>query len=123
MISSLQMRAMRVAMQEKLATRDVRGREFEEMTKAKWKQVAKDVPVVALGSGLGYATGKLLTEQAVKRMGGSSPKTRQFLNYAMPMASTMVSATGAYALGRQRELMRQRREKAEHMAQVSKKSK
>jgi hypothetical protein len=122
MISPLQMRAMRVAMQEKLATRDVHGREFEEMTKAKWKQMAKDLPVVALGSGLGYATGKELARQAAKHMAGTSPKTRQFLNYAMPMASTMVSATGAYALGRQRELLRQRREEAERLAQANKKS-
>jgi hypothetical protein len=65
MISPLHIKAMREAMQEKLATRALHHgtREFEEMSAPRWKQFAKDAPVIAVGSGAGYALGRLVGEQ------------------------------------------------------------
>ena len=122
MLSSLQMRSMRVAMQEKLATRTTRGRDVEEMNKARWKQTAKDLPVVALGSGLGYASGRLLGEAASKHLLKGSPQTQKMLSYAIPLTTSMLSATGAYAMGHQRALMKQRRDEADMLSKITKKS-
>ena len=36
--------------------------EIERMTRAKWRQAAKDVPVAILAGGLGYGIGRTLTE-------------------------------------------------------------
>jgi len=121
MITALQMRAMRLTLQEKVASRAVgTGRNYEEMSKSRLKQWAKDIPVVALGTGLGYAGGRALGDLASRTALGSNPQARRVLGVGLPLATTVASSIGSYALGRQSALQRQRRDEAEALDRFNK---
>ena len=98
---------------EKTASVDASGHHYEEMDDAKWKQTAKDLPLVIAGSALGYGVGKTLAEEigrrAAKEMAGGNPPL--WIRH-LPLAAQTASSIGAYAFGRSREGLRMRREAA-----------
>ena len=86
----------------------------EKMDRESWKQTAKDLPVVIVGTGLGYGVGRTVAEEVGKRVAKRAVETGKkpaWLKHA-PLASSLISSAGSYALGRSREIMRQRREEA-----------
>ncbi|RLA42233.1 MAG: hypothetical protein DRQ64_00150 [Gammaproteobacteria bacterium] len=119
MISPLQVRAMRLALTEKLATRTTAGDTAEQMSGPRWKQTAFDLPAVAVGAGLGYGAGRVLSEGVARTLLKSSPVAQQRFLKAAPYANVALSSMGAYALGRQRGIMRDRRDEAEALAQTN----
>jgi hypothetical protein len=91
-------------------SRDAQGREYDAMNREKWIQTAKDVPIVILGTGLGYGLGKTVAEEVGKRLALSGQKP-EWLKYAPP-AMAAISSLSSYALGRSRAEMQKRREQA-----------
>lgn len=102
MITAFQIAAMR-----KHATTDTSGQNYEEMNKARWIQAAKDLPLVMLGTGLGWGVGKTVADAAAPHLGAAG-KMAPYL----PGAIAMLSAGGSYMLGQQREAMKGRRDAA-----------
>ena len=92
----------------------VRKKISERLDKEGWKQTAKDMPVVMLGTGLGYGVGKTVSEEIGKRLGVSG--RRPGWTKHVPLATSIASSMGSYAMGRSREKMRQRRQ-AHHKAE------
>ena len=84
--------------------------EIERMTRAKWRQAAKDVPVAILAGGLGYGIGRTLTELIGKHVvasGGTPPWLK-----AMPAGLAIAGAAGGYFSAKSRASMKERREAA-----------
>ena len=84
--------------------------EAERMSKSKWKQTLRDVPVVVAGTGIGYALGRVgaeeLGEYAAKHTDNGKPPG--WLKH-VPAAGAMASSLGAYALGRSSAKLKERR--------------
>lgn len=86
----------------------------ESMTPKKWRQVAKDIPVAALAGGLGYGIGRTLAEVIGEKTVGHALEAggRPGWVRALPIATAVLSAGGAFAASRAREAMKERRDKA-----------
>lgn len=92
---------------------------YEKMDAAKWKQTAKDLPVVIAAQGVGWGIGKTLAdkyEQRALRSGGPAPK---WVRHAPAIAGAL-NSVGAYALGRSRAELKERREAASAAAKKAK---
>ncbi len=86
--------------------------EFETMTKKKWKQTAKDLPVAVLASGVGYGVGRVGAELIGKKLQSSGLNNPTWLK-GMPIATAALGGLGSLATARTRSILRQRREEAE----------
>jgi hypothetical protein len=94
----------------------------ETMTKEKWKQTFKDVPISILAGGLGYGIGRTLAEvigektvNKIMTESGGMPNAavRPKWVKAMPLVMAALTAGGAYAGSRLRETLKKRREERE----------
>ncbi len=92
----------------------------ERMSPAGWKQTAIDLPLVIGASGLGYGIGKTIAdsvgESAARRAVQTGVKPK-WVKHA-PLAASVLSSIGAYALGRTRAKLKERRAAAEKRAGV-----
>jgi len=88
---------------------------YEEMTKAKWIQTAKDVPVVLAGSALGYGLGRTAGEYLVPKM-FQSAEAQSKLKGALPWVAAGASGLGSYIALVQHRMLKERREAAEAQA-------
>lgn len=88
----------------------------EKMDRESWKQTAKDMPAVILGTGLGYGVGKTVAEEVGRRVnrGGVQPA---WVKHA-PLASAMASSLASYSLGRTRAGLKKRRDAAREKAKT-----
>jgi hypothetical protein len=111
---------MRQCLQEKVAARALKtDREFEDMTGPRLKQWAKDLPVIAVGTGLGYAGGRALGDVLGPKILKGSPRSRRMIQSSLPLAAAITSSVGSYALGRQSALQQQRREEADALTRTN----
>lgn len=99
----------------KISGIDTEGRRYEEMDGAKWLQTAKDLPVVVLGSALGYGIGKTFADEAGRRLAQRGGVPPEWVKY-VPIGTQIASSIGGYAYGRSRRLMAERREEASRRA-------
>ncbi len=93
---------------------------YETMSPAKWKQTAKDMPVVIGATGVGWGIGKTIADVAGEKMFAKAMRTGKkpaFLKHA-PLVTGALSGLGTYAMMRTREEMKNRREAAEKQAGV-----
>lgn len=92
-----------------------KGQPVEGMSKAKWKQTAIDLPLVIVGSGLGWGLGQtaseLFSEHAARHAWATGQKPAWIRH--LPVATGMASSLGSYALGRAHSKMKERREAAD----------
>lgn len=86
----------------------------EKMDRESWKQTAKDVPVVVASTGLGYGVGRTVAEEIGKRTAKRALETGKKPGWLkhVPLATSMASSVGSYALGRSRGQLKHRREEA-----------
>ena len=103
---------------EKLATRSADGRDHEEMSRRRFRQTLKDLPVVIGGSALGYGVGKTIGDSVAKRFVKTEAGRARVRGMA-PMAASLLTSAGAYALGQQRAIMRERRDAADAKSKTS----
>lgn len=91
----------------------------ETMTREKWKQTFKDVPISILAGGVGYGIGRTLAEVIGEKTvgkimvegGGTLNATmRPGWVKAIPFVTAALTAGGAYAGSRLREGLKKRRE-------------
>ena len=85
---------------------------YEEMSKGKWKQVLKDVPMAALGGAIGYGVGHTAVEYLIPKMLKASPALEGPLMRAIPAATAAAAGLTSYLMLRQHRLMKDRREQA-----------
>lgn len=105
---------------EKLATQAATPPppQHEEMTKAKWIQAAKDIPVALLGGMAGYGLGRTSAEFLVPKVfAKASPELQGKILAGLPWAAAGTAGLGSYLLMHQQRRLRQRREQAEQAAQ------
>lgn len=120
MLTPHHIRSMRDEMQ-KLSTRSTQG-EHEEMTRARFKQTMKDLPIVIGGSALGYGLGRTLGDLGAKKLVKNEAGREQVRKWA-PMVGSVLSSAGAYTLGQQRAIMAERRDAAQETADKKTKKK
>jgi hypothetical protein len=89
----------------------------EKMDKQRWKQTAKDLPLVIAATGIGYGLGRTGAELAAKRLTKKGP-VAGFAKH-LPMVASMASSAGAYALGRARGKMKERRDVASETGKLA----
>lgn len=85
--------------------------EYEQMTREKWKQTVKDLPVAIVGTGAGYALGRTAAEWVVPHV-FSTPQSQQVLKNYLPAAAAVAGGAGSMLLSAQRRMLRERREAA-----------
>jgi hypothetical protein len=95
----------------KTATKDVDGREYEEMDRPAWKQTAKDLPLVVGATALGYGLGKTLSEEVGRRYVASGKIAPKWLQYA-PVVHAGLMSGSSYLFGRSRAALKDRRDDA-----------
>jgi len=83
----------------------------ETLSPAGWKRTLKDLPVAAIGGGIGYGIGRTLAEI----IGDSVARSGQRPGWlaAMPVVTGGLSLVGALAAAQSRHAMADRREEAE----------
>lgn len=86
----------------------------ETMSPAKWKQTLKDVPLSVLAGGVGWGIGHTLAQMIGENIARTG--TRPGWTKAIPIATGALSMAGAYAAGRAREGLKQRREEADKVS-------
>ncbi len=88
--------------------------DFETMTRAKWKQTLKDVPLSILAMGVGFGVGKTIADVAGERLArsGSQPGWLK----AVPMGLAAAGGASVFARTMVRDRLRARREAAEAAA-------
>jgi len=89
--------------------------EYEQMNRARWSQLARDLPVVAIGTGIGYAAGRHIGGKVVQHLGGNPQAAEKAAPY-IGTALAAIAGMGNYALGQQRGLMKLRRDEADARA-------
>jgi len=89
--------------------------EHEGMTRAKWVQTAKDLPLVIAATGVGHGVGKTVGDAIIKNQLKHDRPPPKWMKHA-PLASSVLSSVGSYALGRSRAIQKERREEAEARA-------
>lgn len=112
MTTSLSLRAMHAEL-TKLATEGYGSppHQYEEMNKAKWKQVLKDLPVAILGTAGGYAIGRTGAEYLAPHI-FNTPSSQDTLKKMLPAAVAATGGLGTYLLSAQRHKLRERRNAA-----------
>lgn len=90
--------------------------QYETMDRAKWKQTAKDLPLVALAGGAGYGVGKTIGDAIGEAMATRGVKASPMVRALAPMIGSGLTAAGGYLFGQTRAQMRQRREEASQKA-------
>lgn len=101
------------AMRKKLATVSTTGRDHEEMSPAKWKQTAKDLPVAIGASALGWGIGKTLGDVVLQQNPDLLAKSRKY----GPVIGSALGGLGSYAYGKRQGILRERREQAHRQKQ------
>jgi hypothetical protein len=95
--------------------------QYEKMDRAAWIQTAKDLPILLAATGLGYGIGRTATEYIGDRvahgMVQGAPKPGWVKHLPLLMAG--MSNAGAYALGRSRTGLQERRTAASERAKQS----
>jgi len=84
---------------------------YEEMDKAKWKQVLKDLPLAVLGTAGGYALGRTGAEYLAPKI-FNTPSSQEGLKRMLPAAVAATGGLGTYLLSVQRNKMKERRDTA-----------
>lgn len=85
----------------------------ERMTPAKWKQTAKDLPLIIGASGLGWGLGKTIGDLAGEHLARHGvPPNPAAAKYA-PLVGSVLASGASYALGRSRGIQAERRDAAE----------
>lgn len=93
--------------------------QYEEIDKARWMQTLKDVPIVVLGTGVGYGIGKTLSQYVLPHV-FKTPEAQQTLKKYLPAATTAVGGLGSAMLAVQRHMLRERRDQAARKAREGK---
>jgi len=90
---------------------------YEHMTGAKWKQTAKDLPLVILASGIGYGLGR----SAAELIGEKLMRTGQRPSWlgALPTAMSVGSGIAMMGNAHLQSVLRNRREAAEAASRAS----
>lgn len=93
--------------------------QYEEMNKAKWKQMAMDVPVAIGGTALGYGVGLTgMQYLAPKLLRGVTPEVQAQLLSHVPLAAAAAGGLSSYLLMAQYRAMERRRAQAAEEAQA-----
>lgn len=85
--------------------------QYEEMSKAKWKQTLKDLPVAVLGTAAGYGLGRTASEYLLPHL-LSSPQSQETFKKVLPAAAAATGGLGSFMLAMQRRMLHDRREQA-----------
>lgn len=88
------------------------SQQYETMDAGKWKQTAKDLPLVIAAGGIGHGLGKTIGEQIGEAMIRRGVKVSPAAKAWAPLVLGGVSAAGGYMFGQSRARMRERREQA-----------
>lgn len=103
-------------------SQDIHGNIFEAMDGPGLKQTLKDLPVVIAAQGIAWGLGKTIAdhiaENAARNTMAGTPAPGWVKH--LPAAASIASGVGAYALGRVRQGMFDRREEARRQAKAKK---
>ncbi len=90
--------------------------QYEEMDREKWKQTAKDLPLVVLAGAAGFGVGKTIGDAIGESLATRGVKAGPWARSIAPLVATGLSTGGAYMFGQTRERMRHRRQQASEKA-------